>query len=92
MVRVWLFQMTISTSHGGANTGYGRIRTAVSAAKRHADLLPGSNKNVEIIYVLVHPQQQQEVAERTWTMPQGWTENVSVDDHRGDVYCLGIPI
>jgi len=80
-----VFQMSISDGHGSTK-GYGLIRKIMS---RVQEVKPGFK--IRVVYWLVCPSWGPS-EERVWKMPDGWDTNTMVDDHRGDVFCLSIPI
>ena len=80
-----VFQMSISDGHGSTK-GYGLIRKIMS---RVQEVKPGFK--IRVVYWLVCPPWGSS-EKRVWKMPDGWDTNTIVDDHRGDAFCLSIPI
>jgi len=56
---------------------------------RVRNLNPGFN--IRIAYWLVCPTLAAS-EECSWKMPDGWNTSMRVDNHRGDVFCLRIPV
>ncbi|KAI0045379.1 hypothetical protein FA95DRAFT_127244 [Auriscalpium vulgare] len=95
-VTVWVLQMTTADEAQGSSRGYVLIRNAMRAARSSTEARKqGDAKrfkvdpSVQVNYVLICPDDGKQ---RTWQMPSGWTENTTVADHRGDVYCVRIPM
>ncbi|KAI0045389.1 hypothetical protein FA95DRAFT_127746 [Auriscalpium vulgare] len=103
-VTVWVLQMTTANEHGGSEHGYIFIRNVIEAVRRRAEVWKEGGKKhdkqrakkrvkveptVQVNYVLVCPDDGKP---RTWQFPSGWTDNATQADHRGDVYCVRIPM
>ena len=86
--------------------GYLRIRKIVTLIKRQfledpsgpsprkagrvLGMRAASEPVVHVRYLLVVPEgDSKDVA---WQFPKGWNENCKIIDHRGEVYCLEIPL
>ena len=87
-VVISIFQATISPSHGGSKDGYVLIRKIMSSVRQ---LLKNANSNatLQVTYFLVCPD---DGSGHQWQMPTSWGEKVTRNDHRGDVFCIRIPI
>ena len=85
---IFVFQITTSSAHRESARGYLRIRKIVARVR---DLLESRNLNttVEVAYFLVCPN---DGSKRRWEMPVGWNDAVTNDDHRGDVFCIHVPV
>jgi len=87
-VVISIFQITISTAHGGSAKGYLPIRRIM----RHVRGLLEEKKSkakVEVVYFLVCPDDK---SEHEWQMPVGWEKSTTVDDHRGKAFCIRVPV
>ena len=84
--RISVFQITIAKTHLGSDKGYAQIRNIMHCVRK---LNPGFTVTVE--YWLVCPASDSP-KEWTWRMPNGWDTNATVNDHRGHVFCLRIPV
>ncbi|KAI0764783.1 hypothetical protein C8Q74DRAFT_1439901 [Fomes fomentarius] len=81
---VTFFQMTKESPHIGAKDGYPVIREIMKHVGAFFEVEVKVNVTVE--YVLVCPSP---VQKRTWQMPVGWNfKSTTVQDHRGEAYCL----
>jgi len=80
-----IFQMTISGVHHGSTKSYDVIRKII---RRVREL--HSSFQIRVAYWLVCP--SQDLQERSWEMPLGWSDNASINNHRGHVFCLRIPV
>jgi len=102
---LWVIQITTSRSHGGSALGYQKVRSIMTKLKEMLGKPPTKRKrtvnaqtasepsvepSVEVRYVLVVSKGESNNLE--WRFPKGWNKNVARDDHRGDVYCLEIPL
>ena len=81
-----IFQVTISTKHGGLAEGYLLIRKIIAHVR---DLLKDCEIPVEIEYILVCPEDR---SQHQWQMPVGWNAKTSINDHRGKAYYLRVPV
>lgn len=104
---LWILQVPKSPWHdGGLAVGYQTIRNIIASIKRQlledpsgpsprkARKVPSrraaSDPVVHVRYLLVVPEgDSKDVA---WHFPKGWNENCKIIDHRGEVYCLEIPL
>jgi len=81
-----VFLMSISRTPRGSTKGYDLIREIMDRVSR---LSP--NFKSRVAYWLVCPASAPS-EEWSWTMPNGWDTNTIANDHRGDVFCLRIPV
>jgi len=88
VVVISVFQITVSPSHQGSAQDYVFIRKIMSSV-RHLLKRRGADARIEVTYFLVCPEAG---SEREWQMPNGWSDEVDSNDHRGDAFCLRIPI
>jgi len=44
---------------------------------------------VEVVYFLVIPEGG---THHQWKMPAGWDRTTKINDHRGDVFCVRVPV
>jgi hypothetical protein len=100
---LWVLQVTKPSWHGGSAVGYQRIRNIIANIKRQLLEDPSPSKArrvparraaatpvVHVRYLLVVPEgDSKDVA---WHFPNGWNENWKINDHRGKVYCLEMPL
>jgi len=83
-----VFQMTISETHCGSSKGYSLIRKIMGRVRRLDPSL-----EIKVAYWLVCPASApSESKERSWKMPNKWDAYTKVNDHRGHVCCLYIPV
>jgi hypothetical protein len=103
---LWVLQVPKSPRNGSSAVGYQGIRNIIANIKRQllegssgpsprkARKVPGrraaSNPVVHVRYLLVVPEGDSKGA--AWHFPKGWNENCKINDHRGEVYCLEIPL
>ena len=83
-VLISVFQITISTTHGGSTEGYEHIRKIMGCVK---SLLKAREPGTEIkvAYFLVCPESER----RQWNMPIGWNKVVQ-NNHRREAYCVRV--
>jgi hypothetical protein len=85
-----IFQITISSTHGGSAEGYARIRKIMV---RVHDLIrekhPKGKVTVTVEYFLVCPEGE---SNHRWQMPAGWGEYTKHSDYRGSAFCIRIPV
>ena len=87
-VMISIFQVTISETHRGSAKGYPHIRKIMD----HVRGLLKEKKckaTVKVGYFLVCPDDR---SRREWQMPVGWEKSAKVNDHRGDCFCLLVPV
>jgi hypothetical protein len=104
---LWILQMTTSRRHGGSALGYQRIREIIAILKNKLqgdseNPLRKKRKTkreqvtpmpvVEVRYILVVPKDGSEFQNLQWQFPKGWNQNLQRNDHRGNVYCLELPV
>jgi len=97
---LWVLQVMKSQSHGGSVQSCREIRTIVRTLKEELwnhppphnapKLTATPRPRVEVRYLLVVSKDG--TRDLQWHPPDGWNQGCSKDDHRGDVYCLEIPI
>jgi hypothetical protein len=80
-----VFEVTMSSTHGGSHDGYGDIRKIMA---RVCDLLENPNAQVKVVYFLVCPE---DGLTYRWQMPTGWAGDAVVHNHPGEVFCIRIP-
>jgi hypothetical protein len=85
-VVISIFQSTISPSHEGSPKGLTIIRKIIKHVK---GLLKDTEHTVKVAYFLVCLKRK---SKNTWKMPPGWNDNAKVNDHRGEFFCIGIPV
>ncbi|KAI0764791.1 hypothetical protein C8Q74DRAFT_1284000, partial [Fomes fomentarius] len=84
---ITFFQMTKESHHTSAKEGYPTIRKIMKHVRAFFEVKVKVNVTVE--YVLVCPSP---VQKRTWQMPVGWNTSTTVQDHRGEAYCLHLSV
>ena len=87
-VVISFFRITISPSNEGLVEGYRHVRkimTRVHKLLKEAD----SNATVKFAYILVCPD---DGSEYQWRMPVGWNKDTETHDHRGDGFCIRVPV
>ncbi|KAI0764753.1 hypothetical protein C8Q74DRAFT_1449937 [Fomes fomentarius] len=84
---ITFFQMTKESHHTSAKDGYPIIRNIMKHVRALFEVKVKVNVTVE--YVLVCPSP---VQKRTWQMPVGWNTSTTVQDHRGEAYCLHLSV
>jgi hypothetical protein len=87
--QISIFRITISQEQRGSHDDYLDIRRIVERAKTLLKLSKAHNQNVTVVYFLVC---SDSAPENNWVMPPGWNKNWRTDDHRGEVFCLRIPV
>ena len=83
-----IFQITISDGRKGSDKGYPHIRK-IMARVRNLLQEGYSNPKVEVVYFLVCPHDQ---SQRQWQMPAGWDKSAKTNNHRGECFCIRIPV
>ena len=83
-----VFQTTTSPKHEGSAAGYPHIRKIMSHVR---NLLKGRypNPTVKVVYFLVCPDDE---SQYRWQMPAGWDKRAARNDHRGECFCIRIPV
>ena len=83
-----VFQTTTSLRHEGSAAGYPHIHKIMSHVRY---LLRGRypNPTVKVVYFLVCPDGE---SQHRWQMPAGWDERTTRNDHRGECFCIRIPV
>jgi len=100
---LWILQITTSRSHRGSRACYRKIRDLVQKLKTQMrDQTPPTEAqktdsgrgvavpSVEVRYVLVVQKGGDEGLQ--WTFPKGWKDHCITNDHRGQSYCLELPL
>ena len=83
-----VFQITTSSTHGGSARGYLRIRRIVARVRNLLES-EGLNATVKVAYILVCPD---DGSRHQWQMPVGWHDDLTHNDHRGDAFCVCVPV
>ena len=86
-VVISVFQITISPKHEGSSKGYLFIRK-IMARVRELLKKEGLKATIQVAYILVCPGGEQ----HEWQMPNDWNKSVEIHDHRGDAFCIFIPV
>ncbi|KAF8896861.1 hypothetical protein CPB84DRAFT_1748153 [Gymnopilus junonius] len=86
---LWILQVTIAKSDGGSPLGYQKIRTIIKHWKLQLQEEYPGQYTVQVRYILVVPADR-DMGEQNF--PAGWRQNDQLHKHRGDVYCLKIPL
>jgi len=98
---LWILQITTSQSRGGSSIGYRKIREIIAILKDELreqspprkkvkateDVTP---EPVKVHYLLIVP--KIDGLHLKWQFPSGWDTSYGKNDHRGDVYCLEVPV
>ena len=94
--------MTTSRKHGGSEKGYRKIREIIAILKNQlrADRPQKKSKTtaeqaaplVQVRYILIVPKDEPQSRNMQWNLPKGWRQIYSRNDHRGNVYCLEVPL
>ena len=98
---LWVLQMTSSRKHGGSAKGYQKIREIITILKNELREDPPLKKSkttagqaaplVQVRYLLVVPKDEPRQSLQ-WDFPVGWNQSCTRNDHRGEVYCLEVPL
>ena len=98
---LWVLQITTSRKHGGSKTGYQKIREIIAILKNELREDPTLKKSktaagqdaplVQVRYLLVVPKDEPR-QNLQWDFPEGWNQSCTRNDHRGEVYCLEVPL
>lgn len=84
-----VFQATISPGYEESTKGYRDVREIVACVHKLLEEPGLGNLKVKVAYLLICPE---DGCQHRWRMPIGWSENTKINDHRGFVYCLRVPI
>jgi len=87
-VVISVFQITTSPKHEGSAQGYLLIRKVMAHVRKLLKKMNGNFK-VEVVYFLVFPE---DGTPHQWKMPVNWSKNTKINDHRGDTFCIPIPV
>ncbi|KIJ23241.1 hypothetical protein M422DRAFT_39715 [Sphaerobolus stellatus SS14] len=100
---LWVFQISTSPTHGGSREGYVSIRRIIKSLKSSFETIEVKDGDGKIIkmqkreikitvnYVYVTPREGDHT-QYQWRCPGGWNKHARFYDHRGDFYCLRMPI
>ncbi|KIJ34813.1 hypothetical protein M422DRAFT_34915 [Sphaerobolus stellatus SS14] len=100
---LWVFQISTSPTHGGSREGYVSIRRIIKSLKSSfgtIEVKDGDGKiikmqkreiKITVNYVYVTPKEEGHT-QYQWRCPGGWNKHARLHDHRGDFYCLRMPI
>ena len=98
---LWVLQITTSRKHGGSPKIYQKIREIIAILKNELREEPPLKKRktaagqatplVQVRYLLVIPKDEPR-QNLQWDFPKGWNQNCTRNDHRGEVYCLEVPL
>ena len=98
---LWVLQITTSRKHGGSKTGYQKIREIIAILKNELREDHPTKKSktaagqatplVQVRYLLVVPKDEPRQSLQ-WDFPVGWNQSCTRNDHRGEVYCLEVPL
>ncbi|KIJ55363.1 hypothetical protein M422DRAFT_151745, partial [Sphaerobolus stellatus SS14] len=94
---LWVFQISTSPTHGGSREGYVSIRRIIRSLKSSfgtIEVKDGDGKReikITVNYVYVTPREEGHT-QYQWRCPGGWNKHARLHDHRGDFYCLRMPI
>ena len=87
-VVISIFRITISQRHEGSAEGYPHIRKIIRRVRKllkEADC--DATVKVESFLVCSDDGSQYQ-----WRMPVGWNEDTEIHDHRGDGFCIRVPV
>ncbi|KAI0790012.1 hypothetical protein C8Q75DRAFT_763582 [Abortiporus biennis] len=95
---LWAIHVTGSGEYRGSTLGYLPIRKIIANLKEQLRDLPHASKRrcpdfqprVVVRYLLVVPQGKNLGWE--WRFPEGWSRNLRINNHQGEVYCLELPV
>jgi hypothetical protein len=82
-----VFQITISSRHGGSAEGYPLIRKVM----KHVNELWEATVKVKYFLVCPGPLPEGDLQDQ-WRIPVGWNKNTTKVNHCGDAFCIRIPI
>jgi hypothetical protein len=85
-VVISVFRITVSRKHRGSAEGYPLIRKIMTHLKGSK---PEAKVRVEYFLVCLD---RRDGSEYQWQMPAGWDKNFKIHDHRGEAFCIRIPI
>ena len=98
---LWVLQITTSRKHGGSAKGYPKIREIIAILKNELREDPPLKRSktaagqdaplVQVRYLLVVPKDEPR-QNLQWDFPKGWNKSCTRNDHRGEVYCLEVPL
>ena len=94
-----IFQITISEVHGGSADGYRIIRKIMNHVRKLIKT-EAAVTEVKVAYFLICRSDRHyglwsdllPISHFQWKMPFGWTKCTTINDHRGDVFCVKVPI
>ncbi|KAK7462894.1 hypothetical protein VKT23_007472 [Stygiomarasmius scandens] len=89
---LWVFQHTIARYHRGSDLGYPLIRKIIRGLENTVmNEVQNPSLSTKVHYVLVVPNGNEDDFWE-WTMPEGYNAGTTFQDHRGDFYCLRLPL
>ena len=96
---LWILQMATSRKHGGSAKGYWKICEIIAILKnqlredrpqkKRKTVAEQAAPLVQVRYILIVPKESRNLR---WNLPKGWSQNYSRNDHRGNAYCLEVPL
>jgi len=88
-VVISIFQITTSPDHAGSAEGYELIRKIILHVRKLLNEKP-QKTTVKVVYFLVCPEGGS--GKSKWHMPAGWDQTTIRHDHRGEAFCLYVPV
>ena len=85
-VVISVFQITISPKQEGSSKGYLFVRKIMTRV-REILKKDGLKATIQVACILVRPNGQYK-----WQMPNDWSKSVKIQGHRGDAFCIFIPV
>jgi len=80
--------MTTSEERKGSAKDYPHIHKIMTRV--HKLLEESHSKHeVKVVYFLVCPN---DASEHQWQMPAGWDQYITENDHRGECFCMRVPV
>ena len=80
--------MMIPSTHPGSAKGYPLIHKIMAHVHKLLKQVV-LKATVKVAYFLVCPEGG---AQHKWQMPTDWSKSVITNDHRGDVFCISVPV
>lgn len=88
-VVISVFQMTTCAKHDGSARGYLLIRKIIARVRKLCKGVGKGHFRIHIAYFLVFPEGK---PQHKWQMPEGWGERCKTNDHRGNAFCISVPV
>jgi len=88
-VVITVFLITTSPDDQGSAEGYHLIRDIILHVRKLLNEKEPHKTTVEVAYFLVCPKGE---SKSKWHMPVGWGKRFAHCDHRGDGFCLYVPV